>query len=302
MLTSEPRADGTATQTDGSILSPADVASLVGIKPTVGLTSRYLVIPISEHQDTVGPMARSVKDAAYVLQAIAGSDPRDNYTLANPDKDKLPDYVAACDYDSLRGKTFGVPYNVIELLADDTSAPVLEAFERSLDIIRDAGGRVLSSNFTALDAWAASNNETIVLEADFLVNLAAYLSELSYNPNNISSLADVRAYSISNPLEEYPSRDVNTWNDALALGYNNTDSRFWTAYQADLHLGGRGGVLGAIARQDLDAVLLPTQFAPGFAAIVGSPAITVPMGFYPANQTVVLNQRGTLVALGPNIP
>ena len=73
--------------------------NLVGIKPTVGLTSRYLVIPISEHQDTIGPMARTVRDAAYLLKAIAGSDPRDNYTLARPfANSSTPDYVAACNF------------------------------------------------------------------------------------------------------------------------------------------------------------------------------------------------------------
>ena len=72
------------SETDGSIISPSDANNLVGIKPTVGLTSRDLVIPISEHQDTVGPMARTVKDAAYVLQAIAGLSPYDNYTSAIP--------------------------------------------------------------------------------------------------------------------------------------------------------------------------------------------------------------------------
>jgi amidase len=72
------------TETDGSILSPSQMNNIVGIKPTVGLTSRSLVIPISEHQDTVGPMARTVKDAAYILQAIAGPDQYDNYTSAIP--------------------------------------------------------------------------------------------------------------------------------------------------------------------------------------------------------------------------
>lgn len=70
-------------------------------------------------QDTVGPMARSVKDAAYLLQAIAGRDPKDNYTSAAPAK--LPDYVEACDFDSLRGARVGVPRNVIERFSDNTT-------------------------------------------------------------------------------------------------------------------------------------------------------------------------------------
>lgn len=100
------------TETDGSIVSPSENSALAAIKPTVGLTSRSLVIPISEHQDTIGPMARSLKDAAYLLQAIAGKDPNDNYTSAIPGP--LPDYVGACDFDGLRGARIGVPRNAVK--------------------------------------------------------------------------------------------------------------------------------------------------------------------------------------------
>lgn len=122
--------------------SPAENAALAAIKPTVGLTSRYLVVPISEReydpcrgwwvderltvrtdQDTVGPMARSVKDAAYLLQAIAGRDPRDNYTSAAPAK--LPDYAGACKVDSLKGARIGVPRNVIERFSDNTTRELI---------------------------------------------------------------------------------------------------------------------------------------------------------------------------------
>lgn len=104
------------TETDGSVVSPGEKSALAAIKPTVGLTSRHLVIPLSEHQDTVGTMARTVKDAAYLLQAIAGRDPLDNYTSAAPAT--LPDYVAACKFDSLRGVRLGVPRNVVAAYRD----------------------------------------------------------------------------------------------------------------------------------------------------------------------------------------
>jgi amidase len=106
------------SETDGSIISPSDASNLVGIKPSVGLTSRSLVIPISEHQDTVGPMARTVKDAAYLLNAIAGFDETDNYTSAIPYPDYvLPDYVAACNFSALSGVRLGVPRNVFDVSA-----------------------------------------------------------------------------------------------------------------------------------------------------------------------------------------
>lgn len=122
------------TETDGSIVSPSDANNLVGIKPTVGLTSRFLVIPISQHQDTVGPMARTVKDAAYLLAAIAGKDTNDNYTSAIP-YDPLPDYVAACNFSALAGKRLGVPRNVIEFFSDNTTGPIVSAFDEALTLI-----------------------------------------------------------------------------------------------------------------------------------------------------------------------
>ena len=104
------------SETDGSIISPSDANNLVGIKPTVGLTSRSLVIPISPHQDTVGPMARTVKDAAYLLNAIAGFDASDNYTSAIPYPDySVPDYVSACNFSALHGKRIGIPRNVFDV-------------------------------------------------------------------------------------------------------------------------------------------------------------------------------------------
>lgn len=290
------------SETDGSILSPSEVNNCVGIKPSVGLTSRYLVIPISAHQDTVGPISRSVKDAAYVLQAIAGMDPRDNYTSAIPNGGVLPDYVAACNFSSLRGAKFGVPRNVVEAFSSNTTGPVLEAFEKSLDVIRKAGATVIDANFTALKEYLKSDNETIVLNSEFISGLNTYLTELTYNPLGIYTLEQERNFTVTFPGEDYPSRDVGQWDQALALGYNASDPRHWAAVVADEYLGGPGGVLGALERNSLDAILLPTQFSPPFAAIVGSPVVTVPMGFYPADQPIEMNARGNLVATGPNIP
>lgn len=291
------------TETSGSILSPSDVNNLVGIKPTVGLTSRYLVIPISEHQDTVGPMTRSVKDAAYILSAIAGVDANDNYTLASPFvNSSLPDYVGACDYNSLAGKRIGVARNVLEIWGQYTDAPVLDAFETAVQQIEAAGAEIVDANFTAFDAWQSDGNGTLVLNADFLVNLATYFGELTVNPYGIETLAEERAFTRNFSLEAYPSRDTAVWDGALKQGWNNTDPRFWPAYQANLFYGGPGGVLGALERSNVSAVLLPTQLSPSVPALVGSPVVTVPMGFYPPDWNVTLNARGNLVASGPRVP
>ncbi|KAL8994009.1 MAG: hypothetical protein Q9169_005908 [Polycauliona sp. 2 TL-2023] len=290
------------SETSGSILSPSQLNNLVGIKPSVGLTSRALVVPISERQDTVGPMARSVKDAAYLLQAIAGKDPDDNYTLAQPFENP-PDYVGACNYSSLRGKRIGIPRNVIR--SRQGNGPVLSAFDSAVGILRRAGATIVDANITefALDRSRNSNASSIVLDADFISDLPSkYLSRLVTNPNNVQDLVDVRNFTQTFPLEEYPDRDTATWNEALDLGFNNTSPQFWAAYQENLEIGGRQGFLGVLANYSLDALILPTDYSAGLPARVGTPVITVPLGKSPANTTVVYNERGTLVESAPNIP
>ncbi|KAL8938095.1 MAG: hypothetical protein Q9211_003373 [Gyalolechia sp. 1 TL-2023] len=291
------------SETSGSIVSPSQANNLVGIKPTVGLTSRALVIPISERQDTVGPMARTVKDAAYLLQAIAGKDPNDNYTLAQP-FGTPPDYVGACNYSSLRGKRIGIPRNII--FDDEGEAPVLAAFETAIRTIRRAGATIVDNvNITsfALDQYLNGNSSTIVLEADFLSDLPKnYLSKLATNPNNVRDLEDVSNFTQNFPPEDYPDRNTEIWDEAFALGFDNTSPQFWAAYQNNLEVAGRQGILGLLTNYSLDALVLPTDFSAGLPALVGTPVVTVPLGFYPSNATVVRNERGTLVETAPNIP
>ncbi|KAK0640724.1 amidase signature domain-containing protein [Cercophora newfieldiana] len=282
------------TETSGSIISPAQKGNLVGIKPTVGLTSRYLVIPISSHQDTTGPMTRTVKDAAIILQAIAGVDKYDNYTSLIPNTGAIPNYVAALKKDALKGARIGIPYNALN---PNASTVEMAAFWDAVKTMQKAGAVIVDSNFTV----ASPNNTNIVLGADFVSDLAAYLAELTYNPNNVHTLADVLNFTQTDPREAYPDRDTARWDAALALGYNNTDGRFWADYQKNLYEGGEGGLLGAIKRNSLDAVILPTSQAAGRAAIQGAPIITVPLGFYPVTWNVTTNARG-LAQQAPNIP
>jgi amidase len=287
------------SETDGSIISPSDVNNLVGIKPTVGLTSRALVIPISEHQDTVGPMARTVKDAAILLQAIAGPDPADNYTSAIPFNGTLPNYLAACKLDALQGKRIGVPRNYI----GPQTAPVRAAFEAALDVLRAAGAIIVdNTNYTAYEEWVQSNAETIVLDSDFVANLASYLKQLTYNPTGVKSLADVRNFTQSFGPEEFPSRNTAGWDESLTLNVTYGSAEEWAAYQYNQYLGGIGGILGALTNYSLDAVVTPSSVSSGISAIIGAPIITVPLGAYPKNTTVEYNRRGDLVATGPNIP
>lgn len=252
-------------------------------------------------------MARTVKDAAYILQAIAGPDPYDNYTSAipwtsNATNATVPDYVAACKLDALAGKRIGIPRNAFGN-RNAISAPIFDAFESAIEILEEAGAIIIdNTNYTAYAQYLNSTAEGTVLDADFVPNLAAYLSQLSFNPNNVTSLSSVRDFTRAFPAEQYPDRDTAAFDSSLALNFTNTSPEFWATYQEDLFLGGEGGLLGALATYNLDAVVLPTRTASGISAIIGGPVVTVPLGAYPANTTVVTNSRGDLNATAPGVP
>lgn len=249
-------------------------------------------------------MARSVSDAAYVLSIIAGKDENDNYTSAQP-WNTPPDYTQALNFSSLRGARIGIPRNGI--MQQPGNQPLLEAFEAAILVIKRAGATIVdNANFSAWEEYLADDeatlgNNTIVLEADFVSNLANYLSQLSTNPNNIKTLPEVANYTHQTVLEDYPDRDTAIWDQSISLGYNNSDSRFWEAYQYSSFLGGEGGVLGALREYNLDALILPSDYSTHLPARAGLPIVTVPMGSYASNTTVIESRRG-LVRIGPNIP
>ena len=197
-----------ATETSGSIVLPAEHNNLVGIKPTLGLTSRDMVIPISLRQDTVGPVAKTVKDAACILTIMSGKDKLDNWTNAQP-FDEVPDYVKACDYEAFRGARLGIPRNGISPFLKNSSEPIMAAFEMANNLIRGAGAIVIDeANFASFDVDSFSRNSTIVLDSDFVTQLPNYLSQLVKNPNNVHNLQDILEYTMNDPREEHPDRDV----------------------------------------------------------------------------------------------
>ncbi|GKZ34808.1 hypothetical protein AbraIFM66950_005164 [Aspergillus brasiliensis] len=290
------------TETSGSILLPSERNNIVGIKPTVGLTSRYMVIPLSERQDTIGPLARTVKDAAMLLQAIAGPDDKDNYTLASPFAEKLPDYIAACKLSGLQDKRIGIPRNVIEYLGP-AGAPIVSAFEAAVTVISAAGATVVdNANFTAYSDFYGGLIPAMVVAADFSTNIKGYLGNLERNPNDLHSLEDIRDFTHHSALEGYPARDTGVWDQTIALGMDNTSPSFWSLYQEILYFGEEGGLLGALSRGKLDAVILPTLVGFDIPAIVGTPGITVPLGAYPNGTPVEYNTRGDLIQRAPGIP
>lgn len=115
----------------------------------MGLTSRSLVIPVSERQDTIGPMARTVSDAALLLNIIAGKDSSDNYTLAQP-FDKPPDYVRALNFSSFRGARIGIVRNALPT-PNESNQPILDAFENAIVVMKNAGAILANTTFSSYD-------------------------------------------------------------------------------------------------------------------------------------------------------
>ncbi|PPR01017.1 hypothetical protein CVT26_015618 [Gymnopilus dilepis] len=275
------------TETDGSITCPSSNNNAVGIKPTLGLTSRAGVIPISEHQDTVGPITRSVTDAAIVLSIIAGKDPNDNFTLAQPPV--VPDFTKALNKNALRGKRIGVPRRAF--LNDSISGndPFVNiVFEQALSTIRSLGATVVDpADLPSADEIVVSNNETIVLNTDFKIQINAYYAGLLKNPSGVRNLAELIAFDNSHPQLEEPVNFTDQSEFIASEATTGRNASFFQSLAFDHELGGSRGIDAALKEHRLDALVLP---APGFttvpAALAGYPIVTVPLGFYPDNVTI----------------
>ncbi|GJC84362.1 putative amidase ARB_02965 [Colletotrichum liriopes] len=291
------------TETFGSITLPCDVNNLAGIKPTVGLTSRYLVVPISEHQDTVGPMARTVKDAAHLLAAIVGPDSNDNYTSAIP-FERTPNYAAACVESGLEGKRLGIPRHLLEdRLVGPNANYSISVFDSAIDVLKSAGAVIVDDiylpGYSFLDI---ANLTSTVLGADALVNLPDYFSKLAFNPYNITSVSELQNWTQNDPREEWPEKNTEIWEKTLSDGIQNTDPVFWEYYSRNQYLAGPQSYAGALRNYSLDAIVLPTQFVLATAAVLGTPVVTVPFGRHPDNTTIVKNGVGNLNLVAPNLP
>lgn len=247
-------------------------------------------------------MACTVKDAAYILSAIAGKDLHDNYTSAQP-YSVPPNYVKACKMSGLAGSRIGIPRNGYAGFLDNTTHAVAVAFDAAVDVLRSAGATIVdNANFGIFDIDMVMGNSSIVLDTDFVSNLAQYLSLLTRNPHGVHDLQDVMYCTKADPREGYPNPDTLIWDRALARNFTNTSPEAWSAYQSDLFLGGEGGVLGALAKYGLDALIMPSFAAYLLPGLAGLPIITVPLGSYPPITPIVTSERGDLVKIGPNIP
>jgi amidase len=273
------------TETDGSITSPASVASLVGIKPTVGLISRSGIIPIAHSQDTAGPMARTVADAAALLPAMAGSDARDAASaLADQ---KKTDYTQFLDRNGLKGKRIGVVRSQLSS-SSDLVAAVIEA---QLAVLQ-AQGAMLVEVPEVPNASKYGDSELTVLLYELKADMTAYLAD--YGPAApIKTLADVIAYNAQHRGREMPFFGQEHFVNAQAKG--GLDSpEYREALANNQRFSRTEGIDQVMAEHRLDALVAPTcgpawltDFINGDAsgssftapaAVAGYPHITVPCG------------------------
>jgi len=273
------------TETDGSIVSPSSVNGIVGIKPTVGLVSRTGIIPISATQDTAGPMARTVTDAAILLGALAGVDPSDPATAASAGKGAA-DYAAALDPNALEGRTVGI---VRSLFGFHDGVDAL--MERAIATLRERGAKVVDP-VEVPSFGEVGKDELTILLYELKAGMAAYLSRLQ--PGfAIKSLKDIIEFNEKNAAVEMKFFGQDLFLKAEAKGAL-TDAAYLEAKEKCRRLAGAEGIDAAMKRHGLDALVAPTD-APAWmtdfidgdhylggsstpAAVAGYPHVTVPAG------------------------
>jgi amidase len=278
------------SETDGSIICPATMNGIVGLKPTLGLVSRAGIVPISHSQDTAGPMGRSVDDVAALLTAIAGSDPRDPAT-ADADR-HATDYTRFLDPDGLRGKRIGV---VRQLAGVEPNAD--RVLDQAIALMK-AQGAVIVDPVKLPHLNELGDAESTVLSYDFKHDINAYLA--TRTGLAVHSLADLIAFDKAHAAEEMPWFGQELFEQAEARG-PLTDKAYLDALAKAKRLSGPEGIDAALAKDHLDALLAPS-WGPAFmtdpvlgdhvvsgdptiggpsqpAAVAGYPSIAVPAGW-----------------------
>ena len=272
---------GIGTETDGSIICPASVNGLVGLKPTVGVVSRSGIIPISISQDTAGPMSRTVADAALLLSAMAAVDNGDPTAAAAAGK--IHDYTTFLKPDAVKGKRFGVLRQAMGYHPDvDASAT------SALDALRKAGAEVVDVTVPTYNDW--NDAEFAVLLYEFKDGLNTYLKS-SGAPH--ASLEALIAWNKANADRVMPIFGQEIFEQAQAKG-PLSDAAYVKARDAARRLAGRDGLVAALDRHKLDALIAPSVSPAwptdhvlgdhfvgagyGMAAVAGTPSITVPIG------------------------
>ena len=280
-----------ATETDGSVVCPSGTNGIVGIKPSLGIVSRGGIVPITREQDTAGPMARNVTDAAILLAAMDGPDPRDPVTDTPSAVDHaLGDYTRFLKPGALKGKRIGVwrdQFNIGENA--DTDA----VFNRAVDELRRLGATPVDVVIPYLDD--VNNNEFPAIHYEFKHDLNAYLAETP--GNHPADLTGLIQFNLDHASAEMPFFAQEIWESADASDGDLNDP-VHIQMRTDATGAARRGINETLAKYHLDAIVAPTNNAAnviplgtgqgdnGFllgtstpAAVSGYTDMTVPMGF-----------------------
>jgi len=276
---------GIGTETDGSIVCPASICGIVGLKPTVGLISRSGVIPISHSQDTAGPMTRTVADAAILLSALTAVDAKDSATAQNNRKAEK-DYTRFLQKDGLRGMRIGVARQFW-----DKNADVDKITNAALDAMKQAGATLVDVKFPTLDKFGDAEFEVLLYE--FKTDLEKYLLERNATYKTLNELIK---FNEDNAAREMPYFKQEIFEQAAKKGNLQTRA-YRLALQKSKLLTQTNGIDAVMLKDKLGALVAPSN-APtwmvdlangdcgsnyvsssSLAAVAGYPNITVPAGF-----------------------
>ena len=275
------------TETSGSILSPANNNSVVGIKPTVGLISRSGIIPIAASQDTAGPMARTVEDAAILLGVMTGFDAQNSATKNSATKGtkSLKDYTPFLEKDGLRGMRLGVPRDYYWQNIKENQKPILET---ALQALQD-GGAVLVDPSEIETAQAVADLGYTVLLYEFKRDLNKYLRTLS--PGMPRSLLELIRFN------ESFHKKMLRYGQTLLLAAQSTSGTSSEIYKftraEDLRRSQQRGIDATLKKHKLDALVLPMYWGAQIGAKAGYPSVCVPAGYSSDGMPVGITFMGT---------
>ena len=272
------------TETNGSVICPSSINGIVGIKPTIGLVSRDGIIPIAHSQDTAGPMARTVKDAALLLNAMSANDPGDAASAARPET--LPDYAAGLHADALEGKRIGVLRTYFGVGKD---ARVEKILNDSIELLKAKGAEIVDP--VEIDISGQGDARYLVLLYEFKADLNAYL-ESSNAPRQ--SLEEIIDFNKANADAVMPIFGQDILEESQAKG-PLSEPEYLEAL-ATIQRATRDGIDTALSEHNLDALIAPSNgpawmtdhingdvaYSIGsstFAAVSGYANVTVPAGF-----------------------
>jgi amidase len=276
---------GIGTETDGSIVCPASICGIVGLKPTVGLISRSGVIPIAASQDTAGPMTRTVADAAVMLSVMTAVDPRDPVTAANAGKARK-DYESFLQKDGLKGTKIGVARDFW-----GRNSEVDKITDAALEAMKKEGAELVDVKFANLRKFGDAEYE--VLQFEFKDGLEKYLRERG---SQYKTMADLIKFNEDNAAREMPYFKQEIFESSAKKGPLTT-KEYIDALELCRKMTRTEGIDAAMDADKLDAIVAPSN-APtwlidwvngdcgsnyisssSLAAVAGYPNITVPAGF-----------------------